>query len=77
MAISETTRAALFARAAGRCECTMTMCGHSGRCKTGLSAGYWDAHLRTSVAAGGLDALSNLTAMCATCHKNTHTYGRS
>ena len=75
MAISENTRKELYKRAGGTCECTMSVCNHSGRCSNGLSAGYWDAHHKTSVAAGGSDALSNLTAMCATCHKNTSTYG--
>ncbi len=76
MAISDTTRRELYRRADGRCECTMRICSHhrSGqRCNHGLVAGYWEAHHRT---AGGGDTLSNLTAMCATCHKNTRTYGR-
>ncbi|MCK5492626.1 MAG: HNH endonuclease [Candidatus Omnitrophica bacterium] len=74
MAISQETRKALYKRANGRCECTMKVCGdHSGRCHRGLSSGYWDAHHRV---AGGSDTLSNLIAMCATCHKNTRTYGR-
>ena len=74
MAISEATRKALYARAGGTCECTMNVCDHTGRrCTRGLSAGYWDAHHRSR--AGG-DSLGNLIAMCATCHKNTRTYGR-
>lgn len=75
MGISQTIKDELYKRAGGRCECTMQSCDHSGkRCTRGLSAGYWDAHHRT---AGGPDILSNLIAMCATCHKNTRTYGRS
>lgn len=75
MAISEETKKALYQRAGGRCECTMINCDHGDRrCSRSLSVGYWDAHHRT---AGGPDTLSNLTAMCATCHKNTRTYGRS
>lgn len=74
MAISQETRKALYKRAGGRCECTMKVCDHSGRrCNRGLSSGYWDAHHRT---AGGPDSLSNLIAMCATCHKKTRSYGR-
>ncbi|HED38378.1 MAG TPA: HNH endonuclease [Ignavibacteria bacterium] len=78
MSISQSIKSDLYKRAGGRCECTMSVCGdHNGRrCSRGLSAGYWDAHHKTSVAAGGLDVLSNLTAMCATCHKNTRTYGQ-
>ena len=75
MAISEKTRKELYARAGGQCECTMSSCDHPGgrRCSRGLSPGYWEAHHRT---AGGGDTLGNLIAMCATCHKNTRTYGR-
>ncbi|KKM70308.1 hypothetical protein LCGC14_1441960 [marine sediment metagenome] len=73
MAVSEATRRDLYRRAEGRCQCTMKVCDHRGRCTRGLSAGYWDAHHRR---AGGPDTPSNLIAMCATCHKNTRTYGR-
>jgi len=73
MAISDETRKALYRRAGGRCECMMTSCDHRGRCTRGLSAGYWEAHHRSR---GGPDTLGNLVAMCATCHKNTRTYGR-
>jgi len=74
VSVSEALRQQLYQRAGGRCECTMQICDHKGaRCTRGLSAGYWDAHHRT---AGGPDTLSNLTAMCATCHKNTRTYGQ-
>ncbi len=77
MSIPQTTKAELYKRAGGRCECTMSVCDHgSRRCSRGLSAGYWDAHHKVSVSSGGPDTLSNLTAMCARCHKNTRTYGR-
>lgn len=75
MAISQSTKAELYRRAGGRCECTMSVCDHKGRrCPRGLSAGYWDAHHKSR---NGGDGLSNLVAMCATCHKNTRTYGVS
>ncbi len=77
MAITIKTRTDLYARANGRCECFMRICDHHRagvRCARGLSPGYWEAHHRV---AGGTDTLSNLIAMCATCHKNTRTYGRS
>jgi len=77
MAISESTRQALYQRAGGRCECSMSLCKHhraGDRCPHYLSLGIWEAHHRT---AGGPDTLSNLIALCATCHKNTRTYGRS
>lgn len=76
MATSQEDRNEIYRRAGGRCECTMTVCSHHKagiRCATGLTAGHWDAHHidRTKPATP-----SNLIAMCATCHKNTRTYGR-
>lgn len=77
MSISQNIKNELYKRANGRCECTMSVCNHGEhRCPHGLSAGYWDAHHKISVSVGGSDVLSNLTAMCATCHKNTRTYGK-
>jgi len=73
MTISQETKKALYKRAGGRCECTMSICDHHGRCSRSLVTGYWDAHHRN---ANGLDTPGNLIAMCATCHKNTRTYGR-
>jgi len=76
MSISNSLRQELFKRAGGRCECRMRVCKHhalGARCTRNLVPGYWDAHHKT---AGGPDTLSNLIAMCATCHKNTRTYGR-
>ncbi len=76
MSISEETKKALRKRAEGRCECTMSVCDHhraGSRCHHSLVAGYWDAHRRN---ANAPYSLGNLIAMCATCHKNTRTYGR-
>ena len=76
MAISKETKEAVYKRAGGRCECEMSVCSHHGagrRCQRSLVPGYWDAHHRD---ANGSDTPSNLIAMCATCHKNTRTYGR-
>ncbi len=76
MAISEETKKRLFERANGRCECVMSVCEHhnaGSRCSRSLTPGYWDAH---HCDASGPDDLGNLIAMCATCHKNTRTYGR-
>jgi hypothetical protein len=76
MAVSRETRGALYQRAGGQCECRMRVCSHhraGSRCPHRLNAGYWDAHHRT---VGGPDNLGNLIAMCATCHKNTRTYGK-
>jgi len=74
MAISQETRRALKQRAGGRCECTMSLCSHhraGQQCTHQLRT--WEAHHKW---AGGPDTLSNLIAMCVTCHKNTRTYGR-
>lgn len=73
MPISEEIKKDLHRRAGGRCECTMSICSHQGRCTRSLVSGYWDAHHQN---ANGPDTLGNLIAMCATCHKNTRTYGR-
>lgn len=74
MAVSDETRRKLRERAGGRCECTMSVCTHhTGRCPHGLHGSSWEAHHRSR---GGGDHLGNLIAMCATCHKNTRTYGR-
>lgn len=76
MAISPETRRAIFQRAGGRCECTMSVCSHhhaGRRCPHGLHGSSWEAHHRSR---NGGDTPGNLIAMCATCHKNTRTYGR-
>jgi hypothetical protein len=72
MSISKETKQALYKRAGGRCECAMVSCGHRSRCIRSLVPGYWDAHKRNR---NGDYVLGNLIAMCATCHKNTRTYG--
>lgn len=61
-------------RANGHCEsCGKTLSwnkrGIEGAC------GAWEAHHKTSVAAGGSDALSNCKILCLNCHKATRTYG--
>jgi hypothetical protein len=62
----------VYARANGKCECTMKICGHhTGRCNAMLH-GEWEIH---RVTAGGPYVLSNVVAMCQTCHRNTPTYG--
>ena len=71
--LSNTTREALYKRAGGRCECRMKVCkDHSGRCTRKLKKGEWDAHRVTK---GGEYTLSNLIAMCKSCHENTPSYG--
>jgi len=70
------TRQLLYNRAGGRCQCTMHLCAHhrgGHRCPHRLAEG-WQAH-RISPSKGYV--LSNLAAMCKTCHKNTPSFGRS
>ena len=76
MAITDATRRALLRRAGGRCECRMRVCDHHAagtRCKHGLYSPHWAAHYRSRL---GGDIPSNLIAMCATCQKNTRTFGK-
>jgi len=61
----------VYARARGRCECTMKTCDHAGRCSAMLR-GEWEMH---RITAGGPYTLSNVVGMCQTCHRNTPTYG--
>ena len=61
----------VYARAGGRCECTMRSCGHTGRCSAMLR-GEWEIHRLT---AGGPYTLSNVVALCQTCHRKTPSYG--
>ncbi len=62
----------VFERADGKCECKMSICSHhTGRCGAMLR-GEWEVH---RITAGGSYTLSNVIAMCQTCHRNTPTYG--
>jgi hypothetical protein len=73
MGISEIRRDELFRRAGGKCECTNQKCDkHTGRCNAPLKAG-WEAHHKDRSKG---DGLSNLEAMCESCHINTPTYGQ-
>jgi hypothetical protein len=74
--LTDSTRQALYIRARGQCECTMTVCRHhvaGMRCPNRLAKGHWEAHRKI---AGGSYSLSNLVAMCESCHENTRSYGR-
>ena len=67
-----TIRDEVYQRSGGKCECTMSVCNHhSGRCNAMLR-GEWEVH---RITAGGPYTLSNVKAMCQTCHRNTPTYG--
>jgi hypothetical protein len=67
-------REAAFKRAGGQCQCAMKTCSHhtnGRRCPANLR-GEWELH---RIDAGGSYTLSNVLAMCQTCHRNTPTYG--
>jgi len=62
----------VYNRAGGKCECTMVSCTHhTARCNAMLR-GEWEIHRLT---AGGSYTLSNVLAMCQSCHRNTPSYG--
>jgi len=63
----------VYKRSGGLCECKMKTCSHhTGRCNAKLR-GAWEIH---RITAGGAYVLSNVVAMCQTCHRNTPSYGR-
>lgn len=53
-------------RARGRCECSLSGCGHYGRCIRPLTEGHWDIRLLNP---GGPDTLENVQAVCEECVK--------
>jgi len=83
MAFSDSVVLDAWKRAGGKCECTRTTHGHVGRCNKQLvwenrgrdGRGCWEAHHKTSVAAGGSDSLSNCEILCFDCHTKTGTFG--
>jgi len=74
-----------LARAGERCECTRTnpdcLKRHDRvRCSlSGFTLGNqgikWQAHHKTSQAAGGKDIASNCEILCIPCHEATRTFG--
>ena len=72
MAFSHETMDAAYRRAGGRCECTLSTCGHHTehvRCNASLANG-WHAHHKHPVSEGGGDNLSNCLALCPPCYAN-------
>ena len=73
MAFSESVKWEAWKRADGRCEgCgkQLSLWNHNEG-----EWGAWEAHHKTSVAAGGQDTLSNCKILYLECHKKTYTYG--
>ena len=84
MAFSDSVVQQAWQRSGGCCECVRSTHGHAGRCDVRLIwgargndkvLGGWEAHHKTSVEAGGSDALSNCEILCIPCHEKTRTYG--
>jgi 5-methylcytosine-specific restriction endonuclease McrA len=80
MAFSEEVVKKAWDRAGGRCECTRSIHGHTGRCNTPLSwenrgrdtaCGSWEIRHRVSIQSGGTDDLSNCEILCWNCHSKT------
>jgi len=73
MAFSTSVINQAWDKSGGRCECTRTDHGHSGRCsrellkvRRGVESPYgWEAH---HIVAGGGDDLSNCEILCLTCY---------
>lgn len=74
MAFSQSDKDEIFKHAHGKCErCGKLLC-HDNHNEG--ERGAWEAHHKTSIAAGGRDVPSNGEALCLACHKATRTYGR-
>ena len=79
MAFSKTTVQEAWERAGGKCECTRTTHGHTGRCNKTLSWsnrgrdgwGAWEAHHKHRQESGGGDNLANCEILCWDCHSQT------
>ena len=77
MSFPVVVRLAALIRAGGRCECRREGCDHDGRCNAVILFGGFEAHHRHASSRGGPDAFSNCEILCAACHQNTQSYGRS
>ena len=81
MAFSQENIDRAWSRASGRCECTLKVCEHYGKCNKELDPQNkapekeWEAHHIVSQDAGGPDSLDNCQILCVKCHKNTRSYG--
>jgi 5-methylcytosine-specific restriction endonuclease McrA len=76
MPFSPNTKAQALRLSGHRCECTRLGHGHSGRCRTSLGASTAQFHHKHAHALGGPDSLSNCEVLCASCHRQTGSYGR-
>ena len=75
MAFSQETMDAAYRRAGGKCECTLSTCGHHAdrvRCNASLANG-WHAYHKHPVSEGGGDNFTNCLALCSPCHEYANT----
>lgn len=68
-----------FARAGGKCECTLQHEGqkaphHGGRCPRGFAryGPYWEPHHVKAEDRGGPDTIDNCQVLCFECHHLVH-----
>jgi 5-methylcytosine-specific restriction protein A len=73
MAFSDSVVQDAWKRAGGECERCGKQLTWENNCREGR--GCWEAHHKTSVAAGGSDTLSNCEILCFDCHAKTRTFG--
>ena len=69
MAFSQSVVSDAWKRAGGSCERCGKQLSWENRGREGR--GRWETHHKTSVAAGGSDALSNCKILCFDCHALT------
>ena len=70
-AVSDATRDAAFARAAGRCECTRVCPTHArDRCRQVLVPGLWRIYSRKPIQTGAPETVTDYRAFCLTCYVN-------
>ncbi len=76
--ISDATRDAAFARAAGRCECTRVCPTHArDRCRQALVPGLWRLYARNPSQTGDPETAADYQAFCLTCYLNAENYRAS
>ena len=74
MPFSDEVVEAAWKNADGKCERCGKSLSKGNRGEEG-ARGAWEAHHKTSVAAGGGNTVSNSEILCLDCHKASRTYG--
>ena len=73
MSFSSSVLETAWKKAGGKCERCGKQLVWDNRGRDGQ--GRWEAHHKTSVAAGGSDGLSNCEILCFECHSHTRSFG--